>query len=221
MPLDLLGHQHEPRSLEDLRGRGLNFDPTRLHALVCDGHGHQDELSRPLTPEPPGEPVPGGTWDAARRAIADYAFAEGSAVRAVFDPRAPLEGRDMLLRTHFHGLRFDMGVRGGAVRDEARVAGGRRARVWGWSYSTLDGHLERGRMDYEVWKWLDSGEVEFRITAVSARAHVRNPLVRLGMRLFARREQLRFYEHALRQMAEITQPPRRPHGRVPSDIVEA
>jgi hypothetical protein len=59
-------------------------------------------------------------------------------------------------------------------------------------------------MDYEVWKWLDTGEVEFRITAVSRRAHIRNPLVRLGFRLFGRREQLRFYRHACAEMARLT-----------------
>jgi uncharacterized protein (UPF0548 family) len=204
MALDLLGHQDEPRTLADLAHRGLNFDPDRLRLLARERHGHEDDLRRALPAEPPGEPVPGGTWDAARRLIGDYAFADGSAVRAVFDRDAPLESRDMLLRATFYGLRFDMGVRGGAVRDETRVADGRRARVWGWSYSTLDGHLERGRMDYEVWKWLDTGEVEFRITAISSRAHIRNPLVRAGVSLFARREQLRFYHHALERMAQLT-----------------
>ncbi|MEA2248137.1 MAG: hypothetical protein QOH46_2666 [Solirubrobacteraceae bacterium] len=200
----LLGHQDEPHSVEDLRGRGLNFDPGQLDALARDGGGHEDDLRQSLAREPPGEPVPGGSWDVARRLIGDYAFADGSAVQADFDHAAPLEGRDMLLRASFYGLRFDMGVRGGAVRDETRVAHGRRARVWGWTYSTLDGHLERGRMDYEVWKWLDSGEVEFRITAVSTRADIRNPIVRAGVALFARREQLRFYHHALERMAQLT-----------------
>ncbi|MEA2228908.1 MAG: hypothetical protein QOF04_2538 [Solirubrobacteraceae bacterium] len=204
MALDrLLGHQDEPRRLEDLRDRPLNFDPARLSALA-DGHGHEDDLRQPLVPEPPGDPVPGGPWETARRLMRDYAFAEGSAVGAVFDREAPLPGRDMLLRASFHGLRFNLGVRVGEVRDETRAVDGRRARVWGWNYRTLAGHLERGRMDYEVWKWLDSGEVEFRITAVSRRAHIRNPLVRLGFRLFGRREQLRFYRHACAEMARLT-----------------
>ena len=45
-------------------------------------------------------------------------------------------------------------------------------------------------MDYEVRKWLDTGEVEFRIAAVSHRARVGNPLVRLGFGLLGRREQV-------------------------------
>jgi hypothetical protein len=39
---------------------------------------------------------------------------------------------------------------------------------------------------------------------VSHRAHVGNPLVRAGLALFGRREQLRFYRHACEQMARKT-----------------
>jgi uncharacterized protein (UPF0548 family) len=74
-------------------------------------------------------------------------------------------------------------------------------RVWGWYYRTLRGHLERGQMSYEVWKWLDTGAVEFRIAAVSQRAPVRNPLVRVGFALLGRREQLKFYRHTCEVMA--------------------
>ena len=35
---------------------------------------------------------------------------------------------------------------------------------YGWYYDTLEGHFEQGRMHYEVWKWLDTGEVEFSCT---------------------------------------------------------
>ena len=34
---------------------------------------------------------------------------------------------------------------------------GDAVRVWGWSYRTLQGHLEMGQMDYALWKWLDDG----------------------------------------------------------------
>ena len=100
----------------------------------------------------------------------DYAFAEGSAVRAIFQQDAPLDGRDMMLVGRFLGLDFRLGVRVGGVVDETREEDGRPVRVWGWNYRTLRGHLERGQMNYEVWKWLDTGEVEFRIAAVSHRA---------------------------------------------------
>jgi len=134
----------------------------------------------------------------------DYAFADGSAVHAIFQQDAPLEGRDMLLVARFLGLDFRLGVRVAGVVDEERVEDGRRVRVWGWFHRTLRGHLERGQISYEVYKWLDTGEVEFRIAAVSHRARAGNPLVRLGFALLGRREQLKFYRHICAVMAART-----------------
>ena len=93
--------------------------------------------------------------------------------------------------------------------------------MWGWSYGTLEGHFERGQMDYAVWKWLDDGAVEFRIHVVSRRAKVGNPIVRLGFRLVGRREQQRFARRACERMGELVQrelrggrpDPAREHGR--------
>lgn len=101
----------------------------------------------------------------------------------------------------FWGLRFRVGVRSGAVVDETRSVGGREVRVWGWSYGTLKGHLEMGQIEYEVWKWLDTGAVEFRIHVVSRPGEIRNPVVRLGFRIFGRREQIRFAKRACERMA--------------------
>jgi uncharacterized protein (UPF0548 family) len=200
----LLGFPDEPRTVEDLRGRGYNFDPARLRELVVEQGWHHDDRRQPLPPEPPGAPVPGGTFEHAQALMRDYAFADGSAVHAIFQQDAPLEGRDMLLVGRFLGLDFRLGVRVGGVVDEERVEDGRPVRVWGWFYRTLRGHLERGQMTYEVWKWLDTGEVEFRIAAVSHRAKIGNPLVRAGFALLGRREQLKFYRHTCQVMAART-----------------
>ncbi|HWC12345.1 MAG TPA: DUF1990 family protein [Acidimicrobiales bacterium] len=81
---------------------------------------------------------------------------------------------------------------------------GHPVRVWGWNYRTLQGHLEMGQMDFEVWKWLDTGQVEFRARRFSRHAHVRNPVVRLGLWVFGRREQVRFAERACARMAGLT-----------------
>jgi uncharacterized protein (UPF0548 family) len=200
----LLGYRDEPRTVQDLRGRGYNFDPRRLRELIAEEHWHHDDRRQPLPPEPPGEPVPGGSFERARALMRDYAFAEGSAVHAIFEADAPLEGRDMLLIGRFVGFDFRLGVRVGEVVDETRAEDGRPVRVWGWNYRTLRGHLERGQMSYEVWKWLDTGAVEFRIAAVSHRARVGNPLVRIGFALLGRREQLKFYRHTCEVMAAKT-----------------
>ena len=200
----LLGYRDEPGTVDDLRDRGYNFDPARLADLGAARGWHHDDRRQALPREPPGEPVPGGSFERAVALMRDYAFAEGSAVRAIFAQDAPLEGRDMLLIGRFAGLDFRLGVRVTDVVDARRNEDGRPVRVWGWSYRTLRGHLERGQMSYEVRKWLDTGEVEFRIAAVSHRARVGNPLVRLGFGLLGRREQVKFYRHTCEVMARRT-----------------
>ena len=111
----------------------------------------------------------------------------------------------MLLELRIWGLRFHMGVRVTQVFDEVRRIDDRDVRVWGWVYDTLEGHLEMGRMDWEVRKWLDTGEVDFHIRAVSRRAPGGNPVVRLGFPLFGRRRQLRFYGRACDRIATLTE----------------
>jgi hypothetical protein len=111
-------------------------------------------------------------------------------------------------------LRFLVGVRIEVVFDETREVDGHRVRVWGWAYRTLDGHLERGQMDYQVWKWLDTGRIEFRIHAVSEIAHIPNPLVRFGFRLLGRRQQVRFARECGSRMVRLTQASLASHGDV-------
>jgi uncharacterized protein (UPF0548 family) len=200
----LLGYRGEPRSVEELRGRDFNFDPSRLRELIAEQHWHHDDRRQALPGEPPGDPVPDGSFERAKALMRDYAFSEGSAVHAIFEQDAPLEGRDMLLVGRFLGLDFRLGVRVFEVVDERRTEEDRPVQVWGWSYRTLQGHLERGQMSYEVRKWLDSGAVEYRIAAVSRRADVSNPLVRIGFALLGRREQLKFYDHTCEVMARKT-----------------
>ena len=190
------------RALAELSGRRLNFDPAEIVGADARDGWHIDDYRQPLPRERPGPPEPGGAWERARALMEDYEFADPAIVRATYARDSPLEGRDMLLEARFLGLRFRFGVRVSGVTDEERDQDGRPLRVWGWSYRTLKGHLETGQMDYEVWKWLDDGSVEFRIHVVSRAARIANPFVRLGFRLFGRREQVRFARRSLERMAE-------------------
>ncbi len=193
------------RTLADLAGRALNFDPAEIADADPRAGWRVDDYRQPLPAEPPGAPVAGATFEIAQRLMGDYAFADPAIVRAVFDPAAELANRNMLLEARFGPLRFLLGCRVGAIADETRAVDGRAVRVWGWSYGTLEGHFERGRMDFAVWKWLDDGAVEFRIHAVSRRARIGNPLVRLGFRLLGRRQQVRFARRACERMAALVE----------------
>jgi uncharacterized protein (UPF0548 family) len=204
------------RDLESLGQRDLNFDPERLPELARSDPWHIDDYCRELPPEAPGSPSTEGSFAIAKRLMRDYEFADPRVVTAFYAADQPLEGRDMLLQIHFAGLRFRVGVRVTNVIDETRVIGGRGVAVWGWAYRTLEGHLERGQMDYEVWKWADTGRIEFRIHAVSEIAEIANPLVRLGFRLFGRREQVKFARECGERMVRITRQALYARGSAPA-----
>jgi uncharacterized protein (UPF0548 family) len=186
-----------------LHGRPLNFDPEGEHTPE---HGwHVDDYCHELPAEAPGPPEPDGSWEIARRLMRHYEFANPKRVRAYWEADAGLEGRDMLLVLRFLGITKRTGVRIALAWDEDTEVEGRPARRWGWGYRTLAGHLERGEMNYTVTKFTDTGEVQFRIHAHSTRAHIPNPFIRLGFRIFGRREQTGFARFAARRMAELTQ----------------
>jgi uncharacterized protein (UPF0548 family) len=197
------GSERAWQALDQLHEKGLNFDAEGREEHVPENGWHVDDYRQALPSEEAGEPAADGSWEAARRLMRDYEFADPSLIRAVFHPEQPLEQRDMLLEARFLGLRFHLGVRVGGVNDQRVEVDGEPVRVWGWNYRTLQGHLEMGQMDFEVWKWLRSGRVDFRIHAVSKPAHIRNPLVRAGFHLVGRRLQRRFAERACERMAAL------------------
>jgi uncharacterized protein (UPF0548 family) len=202
--------------LDALHDQELNFDLAARDGWTEAGGWRIDDYCQPLPGERPGPPEPGGPWERARRLMADYEFADPKIVRAIYHPNRPLDERDMLLEVRFWGLRFRFGVRVGGVIDDTRSVGGSDVRVWGFNYATLQGHLETGQMDFETWKWLDTGAVEFRIHAISRASRIRNPIIRLGFRLFGRREQVRFARRACERMACLVAG--RPEVRAAADI---
>ncbi|HEX3331406.1 MAG TPA: DUF1990 family protein [Gaiellales bacterium] len=191
---------HVEGRLRALRDRPLNFDPETLH----DSGWEHDDYRQALPSEQPGPPEPGGSWETAATLSRNYAFADPSLVEARFDPDTPLEDRDMLLILHALGARIYAGVRVSGVGNETRTHDDRDAQVFFWNYRTLEGHVEAGQRDFEVWKWLDSGEVEFRTHAIS-RAAETNPIVQVGFAVLGRHKQVEFGERACKRMALLTE----------------
>lgn len=190
------------KRLAELRHRRINYDPDAPQA-AAEGWRRDDYCER-LPSEPPGAPVDGGPFRIAQELLREYKVADPSIVRAFYDHDAPLEGRDMLLELRFGPFHTFAGCRVGEVTDERRTLDGRDVLVWGWPYRTLEGHPEQGQMAWEVWKWLDTGEVEFRIHSYSRMVGARNPFTTLGLRLFGQRERHRYLSHACRRMARLT-----------------
>jgi uncharacterized protein (UPF0548 family) len=202
----LLGSAGIQRRLAELPQKQLNFDPAALADAGPRSGWATSHLCQPLPSEPPGEPVDGGSWQIARRLMSGYEFADPSIVRAYYDPAVPLEQRNMLLKLQACGVaHLFVGVRIGEVYEQTREFDGRTARIWGWNYRTLEGHVEAGQMDWEVWKWLDDGRVEFRMHAVSRPARIPNLIVRVGFHLLRGRERHAFLESTKRRMLTFTE----------------
>jgi uncharacterized protein (UPF0548 family) len=184
--------------LRRIRGLPLNYDPANV-----GGTGwHRDDYRQALPRERPGEPESGGSWRVACELSRGYAFSDPSLVEAHFDHDLPLADREMLLVLHAVGLRLDVGVRVAEVRDEVTELGG-PARLFAWSYRTLEGHVEAGQRDFEVWKRLDTGEVEFRTHSYS-RPAAANPIILAGFRLLGRHKQAEFGRRACERMRTLT-----------------
>jgi uncharacterized protein (UPF0548 family) len=191
--------------LDALSQRPVNYDPDALD-LANPGPGWQvDDRRQPLPAEPPGPPVTGGSWEVARRLIRGYEFADPSIVRAFYGSDDPYPGRDMLLELRALGLvSIHVGVRVCDVYDDTRSVDGREVRVFGWAYRTLEGHVERGQMNWEVWKWLDTGEVDFHVRSVSRPASITNPLIRIGFSILRGHERGLFLSSTDQRMLAFT-----------------
>jgi uncharacterized protein (UPF0548 family) len=215
--------KHESRladMLDDLSHRPVNYSEAAAPPAVVSGW-NRDRRVLEVGREAPGEPEPGGLFETAGTLVNSYEFSDPAILRAAYRHPGDLLGRDMLLEGRFLVLRFLMGVRITDRHDQVRDGPNGPERQVGWSYQTLQGHIEQGRLTYEVAKELDTGRVEFRIIAYSRRGPIANPLVRLGFQLFGRRTQLRFYGNALQRLRALLQAPPPPPEPGPDGIVRA
>lgn len=194
----VFGRVDAERAWRELAGAEVNYRVAEVGGPGWNVDTHRKDLPA----EHPGPPEPGGAWEQACRLVRSYEFSPPEIVRALFDPDAPLLGRDMLLEARFHGLHFYCGVRVTEVVDETRENGDR---VWGWAYETLEGHLERGKVTYQVVKHRDTGRVEFVADSYSQGTPTLDRLTFLGWRVFGRRTQLRFYRRCGERLHAFTQ----------------
>lgn len=177
----------------------MNYSEDEGPTGTDDPRWHVDSGYAELGTEAPGAPEPGEIWERARRIVRNYEFTDHRLLRGVYRRDATLLGRDMVLQGRFLFLRFYLPVRVTDAYDTVRDG----QRVYGWTYRTLCGHLEQGRLSYEVVKDPGTGRVTFWIHAYSRRAPLPNPLYRLGWALFGRTTQLDFYRRVGRRTREL------------------
>ncbi|GAB3637330.1 DUF1990 domain-containing protein [Hymenobacter arcticus] len=160
-----------------------------------------DDYATDLPAEAPGPPEASGSFAAAQDVLRRYAFPPPNLITGYFDPQKPLNERVMVLRAHFLVFNFYFGVRVADVIDEQAQPGPNGSeQVWGYGYRTLEGHFEKGQINFSVHKNLTTGAVQFRIHAVSRKGHIRNPLYWLGFKVFGRALQRRFARQSLGRM---------------------
>ncbi|GAA4032692.1 DUF1990 domain-containing protein [Hymenobacter glaciei] len=182
----------------------VNYDFARQNEYTSATGWRLDDYATDLPAEAPGPPEAAGSFAAAQDVLRRYAFPPPDLITGYFDPKVPLEKRIMLLRARFLVFNFYFGVRVSEVTDEAsRTTPDGPERVWGYGYRTLEGHFEKGQIDFTIHKNLTTGAVQFRIHAVSQLGQIRNPFYWLGFKLFGRMLQRKFARESQRRMRKL------------------
>ena len=189
--------------LDSLEKLGLNLDLERREDFTAANGWNLDHYEADLPSESPGEPLEGGSFRAAQTVLREYKFPPPNLITGIFVPDEPLERRVMLLRARFLGFTFYFGVKVNGVSDELREGKSGQERVWGYRYATLEGHFERGQIEFLIVKNLQTGSVQFRIDAFSKTGLIRNPIYRLGFGLFGRHLQRRFARQSMLRMQTL------------------
>jgi uncharacterized protein (UPF0548 family) len=215
-----IGRSDVVAEVADLATRHVNFDEREAPPHVTKGW-HQDRVTLELGHEAPGEPEKGGLAEKAGELVNSYEFSDPKILRAAYRAPGDLVGRNMLLEGRFLFLRFLLGVRIVDSHDELADGPNGPERRVGWSYATLDGHLEQGLLRYEIAKEIDTGRVEFRIKAYSRWSPIANKLVWAGFNAMGRRTQLTWYHHAMTRLRSLLADPPAPPQPDADGIVRA
>ena len=182
----------------------VNYDYENVREYTSATGWRIDQYATDLPAEAPCPPAAHGSFAAAQDVMRRYAFPPPDLITGYFDPSQPLSARIMVLRAHFLVFNFYFGVRVVDVIDEAAQASpDGPERVWGYGYRTLEGHFEKGQINFSIHKNLATGAVQFRIKAMSQPGHIRNPFYWLGFKLFGRTLQRRFAHQSLLRMRRL------------------
>ena len=165
----------------------INYDPAqaRQRHRGREGHWHVDSGATRLGREEPGPPEHGGcgrspaAWSVSTSSPTPGSCAASTAATA------GCSAGTCCLRGASSACAFTSasGSPGSSMKNGTPATAPER--VWGWCYQTLEGHLEQGRLSYEVIKHLTTGEVAFRVAGYSRPAPIRNPVDPAGASCFS------------------------------------
>jgi uncharacterized protein (UPF0548 family) len=185
---------------ERLTAAQLNFDASE-DEMTLDA-GWQHFYSEAVIAHQPEAPE---AFERARAALANYQFSDPAIVLAHFDPSTPLPGRRMLLEVKVLGFHYLCPAIVTGVRDEPDV--------FGFSYSTLDGHIERG-IEWFLLLRDGRGDIRFRVEARWRRGDFPNWWTRIGFAALSGHYQRTWHRRAHARMSLLAyhgslDPPRR------------
>ena len=149
-----------------------------------------------LGQEPPGPPLPDGCYTRVCAGVTGYRFAHPGLTEGHFDPHAPLLGRNLLILIRVVFVRLLVGLRIGAVREEATDTETR----FGVRMDTLAGHILHGSEWVQVVKDHRSGIISMHLDVQWRPAHLPTWCMALGFRLFGRQFQARWRKLAARRL---------------------
>ena len=186
--------------LEQIGSLQYNFDPEKYAEYTQKTGWRVDAHETELPFEQPGQPEEWGPFQVAKQIVQDYRFPPPHLIQGIYYPDRPLAERYMLLKAHFLFMTFFFGVKIGGVVETTRDTEQGREYVWGYHYRTLQGHFEKGQIDFLVVKNLDTGQVFFRIQAYSRPDRIRNIFYRIGFWIFGRPLQLYFARESMKRI---------------------
>ncbi len=187
--------------LKQARVLQRNFPDAEGEMTLENGWGQVRSEAR-LGREPPGPPQPDGLFERARQVLETFDFSDPRIVRWHFAKDEELRGRTVLLELISLGkkLRYLCAVRVGGTRLEL----GEKCSVYGFSFETLEGHIEAGREWFLLKKDHATGEVRFHIEAAWRAGQFPNWWSRLGFTLVGRRYQRAWHRLTQLRLRELT-----------------
>jgi hypothetical protein len=149
--------------------------------------------------ESPGPPLQDGVFARVNQAIRGYRFADPRITHGHFDPGKPLLGRDILVEIQVLVTHLLVGLRVGAVLDEAAPSQTR----FGIRMDTLAGHILDGAEWIEVAKDHQTGAVWLHLGVRWRPGRLPTWWMGLGFRLLGRTIQARWRRQALRRLRAL------------------
>ena len=149
--------------------------------------------------EPPGPPLPDGPFVRACRAVRAYRFADPRITRGHFEPPELSSGSDLLVEAFAPPISMLVGLRVGALLDEADDA----HTIRGIRLDTLAGHVLDGSEWVIVQKDHRTGTIGLRLDVQWRPSRLLNWWMRLGLRLLGRQTQRRWRRQAVRRLQAL------------------